>query len=479
MDIRLGIVRGISYGLFGKPDAFVAQARDLGAGLVRVYFYWSQIEPEPGRFVWDAVDAFLEQLDGSEEVWITVCSSSPWATRQATQFLPPSPARDQDAYYQFVHQLVTHCGGRVHYWQCENEPSNTPLLWAGTAAEYVDHLHVLYRAVKDADPHAAVVLGGAPYGLPASDEQSEERRFFQHLLREGRDFFDLFDIHLYGDVTRIPADIEAVRQMMRALGYEKPVVAGECNGPGPYLYPDAMAALQEVMAAVFADPSAASSSERVKALATQQNPERTAMAALYDRMLSLPPSLQMFMDGCPPELEDKRHRINCRELVIRNLLALGAGVRRIACWNLAPEVPGFNDPYSVMNLLFAKLKLMDYEGAVLRHRYPAAESFRLLTEQLAGAETVTRVYVPDRPALALIEVERSGRGPLLVVWDQRNSFDSETAPFDWPWIAPDATAVDALGQLTQQVDVRDGRLRVSVSSTPLFIAATQFREGAA
>jgi hypothetical protein len=45
----LGIVRSISYGLFGKPDRFVPQLRELGATLVRVYFYRSWIEPEPGR----------------------------------------------------------------------------------------------------------------------------------------------------------------------------------------------------------------------------------------------------------------------------------------------------------------------------------------------------------------------------------------------------------------------------------------------
>jgi hypothetical protein len=53
------------------------------------------------------VDAFLDQLDGSEEVWVTACSSSRWATQQATDFLPPSPAKDPDAYHRFVHRLVS------------------------------------------------------------------------------------------------------------------------------------------------------------------------------------------------------------------------------------------------------------------------------------------------------------------------------------------------------------------------------------
>ena len=60
-------MRGISYGLFGSPGEFGPQARELGAGLVRAYLYWGQIEPEPGRYAWPTVDALLDQLaDGSQ-----------------------------------------------------------------------------------------------------------------------------------------------------------------------------------------------------------------------------------------------------------------------------------------------------------------------------------------------------------------------------------------------------------------------------
>ena len=467
--VRLGIVRSISYGLFGKPDQFVPQLRELGGTLVRVYLYWSQVEPEPGRYTFEAVDAFLDQLDGSEEVWVTVCSSSRWATRQATDFLPPSPAKDSAAYRRFVDRLVRHCDGRVRYWQCDNEPSNVGLTWAGTAAEYVAQLQVLHRAVKDADPGAAVVLGGAPYALPASPPGSPERQFFDVLLRDGRDFFDLFDLHLYGDASRIPADIETTRELMRAFGYEKPLVVGEYNAPWPNLYPEATAAMERVMAAAFAGAAAGQGGDP----APQRTPEEAAMASLYEQMASLPPQLQMFMRGCPPELEDKRHRINRRELVMRNLLALSSGVRRTVCWNLAPDIPGYENPLSIMDLLFGKLVLMDYEGTELRHRYPSAETFALLADQLAGVDSVTRLEVPERPSVYLFEVHRGGRGPLLVVWSQRDSFHGEDEPpiaFDWPWPAAQAKAVDALGQ-AQPAAAYDGRVHLQVSVTPLFVTA--------
>ena len=54
--IRLGVVSGISYGLFGKPDTFMPQLRELGATLVRIYVYWSQVEPDPGNFIFEVVE---------------------------------------------------------------------------------------------------------------------------------------------------------------------------------------------------------------------------------------------------------------------------------------------------------------------------------------------------------------------------------------------------------------------------------------
>jgi len=44
--------------------------------------------------------------------------------------------------------------------------------------------------------------------------------------------------------------------------------------------------------------------------------------------------------------------------------------------------------------------------------------------------------------------------------------------FDWPWPAARASAVDALGQ-AQPAEALDGRVKLRVSLTPLFIAAVR------
>ncbi|HEV8222457.1 MAG TPA: hypothetical protein VGQ05_19470 [Streptosporangiaceae bacterium] len=470
--IRLGVVRGISYGLFGPPGEFVPQARALGAGLIRAYLFWSQAEPGPGRYDWGTVDRLLAQLDGSEEVWLTVCSSSPWATRQATDFLPPSPAHDQAAYGEFVRRLVRHCGGRVRYWQCDNEPSNTGLLWAGTAAEYVTQLATFYRAVKEADPAAAVVLGGCGYDVLSSEPGSEPRQFFSHLAKAGRDFFDLFSVHLYGGLASLPGYLDDARQIMRAHGYVKPLVAGELAGPQPFEFPAAMAAVQQAFAAAFTGTGEApgQSTGELAERVSQDTPEHRAMDALYARMSELPPELAMFLVGCPDKLEARRQRIQCRQIVQRTMLALAGGVRRTAYWNLAPEAPGPADHRQMMSLLIGKLPLMEYGGRELTVRLPAAGTFALLTRQLAGATEVTRRELASHPSVRAFEVTRDGRGPLLVLWDQRDTFhgeDEPPVPVRLPWRAPSATVTDAFGE-TWPVNAEDGALPLRLGATPLF-----------
>jgi hypothetical protein len=469
--IRLGVVRGISYGLFGKPDELVRPARSLGAGLVRAYVYWGQVEPEPGRWQWEAVDALREQLDGDEEVWITLCSSSPWGTRQPTDFLPPSPAKDQRAYGEFVRRVVRRFGGRVRYWQCDNEPSNTDLLWAGTAGEYVTQLETMHAAVKEVDPGAAVVLGGCGYDLLSSPEGSPQRRLFDEVLSSGRDAFDLFDVHLYGDSAKAPGHLATVRELLRAHGCGQPVVVGEYAAPVPFDFPEAEAVMFQTLASAFAEAPPTQSSDELIERSQRETPERRAMTALYERMAELPPKLQMFMVGCPPELEAKRHRINARQLVMCNLVALAEGVRRTSYWDLAPEVPAAVDPRQIMHLMFGKLALLDYDGTTLGTRRPAASAFALLAGQLAGVRSVTRVEAAGQPTVAAFQVDRDGRAPLLVLWDQRDLFDGEDEPpvtVEWPWADGTATAVDALGG-SVATEVRDGTLRLPVSDTPVFV----------
>ena len=471
-DIRLGIARGISYGMFGPTEQILAPMRELGAGLARVYVYWSQVEPRPGALRLDGRGRLLAQLSDEEELWLTVCSSSSWGTRTPTDFLPPSPALDAGAYRRFVSALVARCRGRVRYWQCDNEPSNVGLLWAGTAGEYAAQLAVFHDAVKASDPSAAVVLGGCGYDALSSPPDGPARAFFDEVLAVAGASFDLFDVHLYDHPARIPVHIATVRDMMRRHGCERPVVVGEYNGPTLFELPELDGVLQETMATAFAggDDLALSTGELV-ASAAVETPERRALKMLYAAIDTLPPALQMFMAGCPPELDALRDRINCREIVSRNLFALSEGVRRTVCWHLAPEVGDYEDPFTMMELMHGKLPLMAYEDGRLARRRPPADSFRRLVAHLTGADSVTRVGDDGSPEICAFVVNRPERGALTVVWKDGDLVSGEQeAPvtLEWPWPGDTVVANNALGERVT-VSLEGGRVRLDASVTPTFL----------
>ena len=469
-----GATFGAAWGfLYGVPDrdapVFLPALRGLGASCTKLYLFWSQMEPERGRYDWHAVDAFLDQLHAPDEALIALFSSSPWATRRRALVLPPSPARDPDDYARFVGALVRRCRGRVRYWQNDSEPNN-PIFWDGTPEEFTAQLRVFHRAVKQADPEAVVVCGGYdglfnPPGMPPMPGQEHGLAFFDHVLSQARGAFDLFDLRLYADPYTIPARVQVMRAKMAALGYETPIVCTEYHGPGLFGFP-----VNYRYGALAGDWSAAITGDHEDRRADGRARAAAGVGALYDAPETLPPQTRMFLQDCPPEDEQALQRLQCEDLVIRNVFALSAGLRRTMYWDLW-HANGPRD--DLMTLMFGKHRLMDRTGDVFTPREPLAGAFRQMAARLAGVTRVRRLPVPARPGLFLYEASGADRGPVFIVWDKRaESSVDETAPvaFDWPWTGPAAQAVDGLGRPVP-ARLTAGRLHLSVSSAPLFFGA--------
>lgn len=467
-EARFGVAWGFMYGYGGgKAETFMPELRSLGAGWAKVYLFWNQLEPEKGRYDWTALDAFASQLRSPEEGLVSIFSASQWATRTPVPLLPPSPAKNLDDYYRFVHDAVKRAGGRVRYWQNDCEPNN-PVFWAGTADEFVAELQVFARAVRDADPNAVVVCGGydgvfSPPGQPPIPGQERGLAFFDTVLEKGGASFDVFDMRLYVSPYTIPACVAYMRKKMNDLGYDRPIVCTEYNGPGFFGFAENRKYFELV-----AQWSRSIASTQSGAPSPGQD-AKNGVAALYERGDALAPETRMFLQNAAPELDAKYQRLQCRDLVMRNVLALSAGVRRTVFWDLSHESSSRDD---VMTLMYGKLKLEDFANGVATKRYATADAFRRMTEQLAGARSARRVEVPGRPTIYLFEVARSDRPPVFVVWEQRDTFTGEDAPpvaVEVGWTAKGASAIDALGG-TNATQVADGRLRLLVGATPVFVS---------
>lgn len=469
-----GIAWGFLYGYQGsKAVEFMPQVRELGGGFTKVYLFWNQVEPHKGQYDWTAVDAFTAQLKSPDEGLIALFASSQWAVKKPSAMLPPSLATNLDDYYRFVFDLVKHCHGRVRYWQNDCEP-NDPVYWSGTKEEFVQELKVFYKAVKDADPSAKVIAGGYDglFNPPGTGTfqfptQQASLDFFDHVLKEGRDAFDFFDLRLYADAYTIVARVDYMRQKMHALGYDKPIICTEYGGPSFFQFPQNLKYIPLVstwMQYVTKTNEAG--------LPSVDQAGRNQIADLYSNRASLAPQTQMFLLGCSPELEAKYDRIQSRSLVMRNVFAFSAGVQKTLYWELfADQLERDN----LMTLMYGKISLLGYEDGVLKKYSPTAGAYKIMAKALEGVRAVKRLEVPGQLAVFLFEVDRGGRGRSYVVWERRNEFSGEDSPpvaFAWAWPGKKASAIDALGQ-SVPVQIGNGQLHLNISLTPIFIEAAE------
>ena len=191
-------------------------------------------------------------------------------------------------------------------------------------------------------------------------------------------------------------------------------------------------------------------------------------------MSTLAPQTQMFMQGCPPELDAKYQRIQARGVVMRNIFALSAGVQKTIYWYL----PGFpisgKDRYNLMTLMYGKIGMLEVQNDTLQKRTVTAEAFERMSKTLGGVRSIKRVSLPEQPSVFLFEVDRGKHGPVFVIWDRRDAFTGEDAPeisVAIPWVKKKASALDTLGRVVP-VQIASNRLRLAVSLTPIFISGS-------
>ena len=448
----LGVTWGATYG-FGKAKAqpFMPQARKLGASFSRVTLYWSQLEPQEGVSRWDDLEAYTAQVSSPEEAVVTLASASPWATRAKAWVFPSSPAADTAKYTAFVRSVVQHVKGKVRYFQSENEPNN-PFFWSGTVEEFAAQQQLFYRAVKEADPSAMVVLGGCdglfdPTNADPFPNQEATLAFWKKALAAVGNSYDLFDLHLYGNPYTIPDRVAVVRDMMRAVGTDKPIITLEYHGPGFFEF-KANRRWWRMLQGPGASPDAVS--------------QLRAQAA------TLPVETRMFLDTQDPPSAERLTRLQAEDFVVRNMLALASGVQRTAFFDL------WHDPTETTAanaMLYGTFKLLEHDANnALTKELPLAANFLCLSTALSGQTRVSRIAVSEHPDVYAFRVERTQRSPLLVIWRRPPSVGdvADTLRVDVPWQDKAARATTAVGGKADFTK-KSGVLNVHVSDMPILI----------
>jgi hypothetical protein len=125
-------------------------------------------------------------------------------------------------YVKYVTAIVKHYRGQINYWQVWNEP-DLHHFWGphANARDYARLLTASYHAIKSANPHAEVVLGGP------SDSAPHPLAFINHVVRAGGKF-DIVSIQPY---MATPGQT-LLRQIAKLKRYRKPVWFTEIGWAG-------------------------------------------------------------------------------------------------------------------------------------------------------------------------------------------------------------------------------------------------------
>jgi hypothetical protein len=150
---------------------------------------WDEIEPSKGQYDWQCIDRYvLTAQSYGVQILFTIWPFADWdqlschsgAPQINDEFSRELGLRrglpcDTVAYQAFVRALVERYDGDgnddmpgllypVTYWEVSNEPEMTepPLVFfQGTPADYVELLRLSSEAIRETDPQAKVVQGGA------------------------------------------------------------------------------------------------------------------------------------------------------------------------------------------------------------------------------------------------------------------------------------------------------------------------------
>ncbi|MFL6112860.1 MAG: cellulase family glycosylhydrolase, partial [Catenulispora sp.] len=172
-----GMKWGLDYSdrlTFDKPNELgtaLDDAKRLGMDYIRVDFGWEDYQsfanypPDFAKFDNVVAGANARGL----KVLATIDFPPPWARRDACKDTAACPPADNALFAKFVKQAVARYSARgVHYWEVWNEPNITAWAPNPDPADYAKLLVTVSAAIRAADPHAFVLMGGLAADHPSA-----------------------------------------------------------------------------------------------------------------------------------------------------------------------------------------------------------------------------------------------------------------------------------------------------------------------
>lgn len=182
-------------------DTEVQMAKRAGGSFARFHVTWMEIEPEKGKFNWDALDYYVDKcVEAGIRPVVCFYGTPRWASNTPDDeryvvhvwAYNAYAAKDINDWTNFIEKMVNRYKGRVSTWEVWNEPHlrGYSCYWHDTPENFVKLLKAAYQTIKRIQPESTIWLGGiALRYLPFYDRIIE--------LGAGK-YFDRIAIHGHG-----------------------------------------------------------------------------------------------------------------------------------------------------------------------------------------------------------------------------------------------------------------------------------------
>ncbi len=214
-----------------------ARMRAGGVETIRVMVAWGAVQPSPrGGYDWSSLDESVALAAESHLEVLPFLVSTPHWLAHDWRTLPVNNGRQRRAWAQFVRAAVERYGPRgefwrehgpfsaqrlpkvpIRAWQIWNEENYFYFAAPPSPGRYARLLAITRRAMRRADRHAQLVLGGL-FGNPGQrpPRAYDAADFLDRLYRRGaKGRFDAAALHPYAaDAGALRSTVEAVRRVM-------------------------------------------------------------------------------------------------------------------------------------------------------------------------------------------------------------------------------------------------------------------------
>lgn len=234
--VVVGEPTGICHAGYSSSDEEYAILRKLGVRLIRIPFYWTQIQPDKETWDFSTCDQFMAAADKHGMKVLAVLAFDNNAVEKSADgaarnvYLAPE---DLPLFAEFIARTVERYKDRVYAWEIWNEP-DIPQFWGGTTEEFYPVARTAADAVRAAAPDARLLGTAMTSMLGLYSAPGIEGLHASGALRQ----VDHPAMHTYvSDPRAYYNEFRRVQNAAAKHGHPGPVWITELGGPTGGVYP--------------------------------------------------------------------------------------------------------------------------------------------------------------------------------------------------------------------------------------------------